>query len=173
MSDSPSAGSDFIERSRTYLSSEYLPKIRRCLAEISDEDLWWRPNPESNSIGNLLLHLAGNIRQWVVCGIGGAPDAREREKEFAAGEGHGREELVGLLASTLGEVDRVLADLSADALAERRVIQGMDVTVLEALYHAVEHFSGHTYQIVYITKLRTGSDLGFYEVQDGIARSRW
>jgi len=173
VTDSTSAGRAFIAQSRTYLSSEYLPKIRRCLDEISEDDLWWRPNPESNSIGNLVLHLAGNIRQWVVCGIGGEPDARNRAQEFAAAGGRRREELITLLANTLGEVDQVLANLQPDALGERRLIQGMDVTVLEALYHAVEHFSGHTYQIVYITKLRTSADLGFYDVRDGIARARW
>lgn len=173
MTDSASAGRAFIAQSRRYLSSEYLPKIRRCLDEISDEDLWWRPNPQSNGIGNLVLHLAGNIRQWIVCGIGGAPDTRHREREFAATGGQRREDLDTLLTTTLAAVDEVLARLQPGTLGERRLIQGMDVTVLEALYHAVEHFSGHTYQIVYITKLRTGADLGFYEVRDGVARAMW
>lgn len=169
----PAIGQTFIERSRTYLSSDYLPKIRRCVGEIREEDLWWRPNAGSNSIGNLLLHLAGNIRQWVVSGIGGESDVRERQKEFDAGGGAGRGELLRLLEDTLQEADRVLANLSADVLLERRVIQGREVSVLDALYHATEHFGMHTGQVIYITKLRTGTDLKFYEADAGIARPRW
>lgn len=169
----PGIGQVFIDQSRSYLSSEYLPKIRRCVQVITDEDLWWRPNGQSNSIGNLLLHLAGNVRQWIVSGIGGEPDARERQKEFDADQERSREELIEMLASTLGEVDRVLAQLRPEGLLERRVIQGREITVLEALYHVVEHFGMHTGQVIYVTKLRTSTDLQFYEVEAGIARPKW
>lgn len=171
--DASSPGGAFIDRSRAYLKGEYLPKIRRCLAELSGEDLWWRPNPASNSVGNLILHLAGNIRQWVTSGIGGEPDHRDRSGEFSAEGGYERATLLELLETTIRDVDRTLERLDTETLLERRVIQGLDVTVLDALYHAVEHFSGHTAQIVYVTKLRTGSDLAFYEVEGGIARARW
>jgi uncharacterized damage-inducible protein DinB len=163
----------FIDQSRTYLSSEYLPKIRRCIDAIDEQDVWWRPNSQSNSIGNLILHLAGNVRQWVVSGIAARPDVRERQKEFAAEGGLSRRELLELLEQTLREVDEVLAHLEADRLLERRVIQGREVTVLEAVYHVVEHFGMHTGQIIYITKARTGRDLTFYEVEAGIATPRW
>jgi uncharacterized damage-inducible protein DinB len=169
----PAIGQAFIDQSRSYLSSEYLPKIRRCVQAITDEDLWWRPNARTNSIGNLLLHLAGNVRQWIVTGIGGASDTRERQKEFDADRERSREELVEMLESTLGEVDRVLAQLTPEGLLERRVIQGREVSVLEALYHVVEHFGMHTGQVVYVTKLRTGTDLQFYDVEAGIARPKW
>jgi uncharacterized damage-inducible protein DinB len=169
----PAIGQAFIDQSRTYLSSGYLPRIRRCVQAIADEDLWWRPNPRSNSIGNLILHLAGNVRQWIVSGIGGESDTRERQEEFDADRERSREELVEILESTLGDVDRVLAQLRPEDLLERRVIQGREVSVLEALYHVVEHFGMHTGQIIYITKLRTGTDLQFYEVEGGIARPMW
>lgn len=169
----PAVGQAFIEQSRSYLSSEYLPKIRRCVEELSEEDLWWRPNARSNSVGNLLLHLAGNVRQWVVAGIGGETDARQRQEEFDADVGPRRDDLLERLEATLGEVDRILASLPPDRLLERRVVQGREVTVLQALYHAVEHFGMHTGQIIYITKLRTGTDLGFYEVEGGIAHRKW
>jgi uncharacterized damage-inducible protein DinB len=167
------AGQAFIERSRHYLSSDYLPKIRRCLDRLSDEEIWWRPNDASNSVGNLMLHLAGNIRQWVVSGIGKAPDVRERQTEFDERGGVSGPELLGHLEEVLTEVDGVLADLPASELSATRVIQGLEVTVLDALYHVVEHFSMHTGQIIYYTKSRSGGDLGFWEIKKGKAIPRW
>ena len=166
-------GQAFVDRSRAYLCSEYLPKIRRCVQDIEEADLWWRPHSELNSIGNLLLHLTGNVRQWIVSGIGGEPDVRQRPQEFAATGGRSRRELQELLDATIREVDRVLAHLDAERLLERRLVQGHDVTVLEALYHVVEHFAMHTGQIIYITKLRTSKDLAFYRLEAGIPRLTW
>jgi uncharacterized damage-inducible protein DinB len=168
----------FIDTCRRYVSAEYLPKIQRCLEALSEEDVWWRPNPESNSVGNLVLHLAGNIRQWIVSGVGDRPDTRERATEFAAdaetaGAEWTRSRLSAHLQEALADVDEVLAALAPDDLLRRTVIQGQDVTVLEGIFHAVEHFSTHVGQIIYITKLRTGGDLRFYEVDEGIARPNW
>ena len=168
----------FIDTCRYHLSGDYLPKIRRCLENLDEGDLWWRPNPRSNSVGNLVLHLAGNIRQWIVSGVGGKPDIRERSREFAAdGQGEGSEwtraRLATYLTETLADVDAALAELSPAELMTRTVIQGMDVTYLEAVFHATEHFSMHTGQIIYVTKLRTGLDLRFYDVDDGVARKTW
>ncbi len=164
----------FIARSRKYLLQDYLPKIRLAVEALPEEaDIWWRPNEASNSIGNLLLHLAGNARQWIVSGIGGAQDVRHRDEEFRRqGELSGRD-LLGALEETLAAVDRVLGHLQPDELSSERVIQGMRVTVLEALYHVVEHFSMHTGQIIYLAKMRSGRDLGFWEVKDGRAIPRW
>jgi uncharacterized damage-inducible protein DinB len=166
-------GRAFIERSRAFLTSEYIPRIRGCLRELPEGDLWWRPNAQSNSVGNLLLHLSGNVRQWIVSGVGGEPDERERHAEFEAEGGRDRAELLALLERTVTEADRVLSKLEPEELLERRVIQGTRTTVLGAVYHVVEHFGMHTGQIAYITKLRTGTDLGFYEVEDGVAHPRW
>ena len=173
MTDPMHTSRAFIGESRRYLRDEYLPKIRRALEGLTVDDLWWRPNKESNSVGNLILHLAGNVRQWVVGGIGGAPDVRRRQEEFDREGGMTRPELMELLEATLAEVDDVLADLSADRLGEERVIQGLNVTVLQALYHVVEHFSMHTGQIIYLAKLRSGRDLGFYRVRDGHVETMW
>ena len=166
-------GQAFIHRSQAYLKGDYLPKIRLAMEGLTDEDIWWRPNDASNSIGNLVLHLAGNIRQWVVSGIGGAPDDRRRDEEFAQDGGLSGNEILVRLGEAVGEVDEVLEGLSPDQLLEKRVIQGMDVSVLDALYHVVEHFSTHTGQIIYLAKLRTGQDLGFWEIRDGDAIPRW
>src|SRR5215510_5864129 len=123
------------------LAGQYLPKIERCLENLSNEQLWWRPNPESNSIGNLVLHLCGNARQWIVSGVGGEADARHRDAEFAQREVIERDELLSLLRRTLGDVSAVLERLDPSALFEKRQIQGSDVDVLEAIFHVTEHFS--------------------------------
>ena len=161
----------FISESRRYLSGEFLPKIERCLKSLSDEQVWWRANPASNSIGNLLLHLNGNVRQWIV---GGVTVRRVRQQEFDERRIIARDELLSQLASTIVEADRVLARLAAESLSERRQIQGKDVSVLEAVYHVVEHFSMHTGQIILLTKMQTGEDISFYEVSErGVALPRW
>jgi len=169
----------FVQTSRKHLVGEYLPKIRKCLKSLPAEDLWWCPSPASNSVGNLVLHLCGNARQWIVSGVGGAPDNRERGEEFARAGGMSADDLIVHLETALEEVDGVLeavqtkAVASPDVLLESRSIQGLDVSVLEAMYHVVEHFSQHAGQIYYITKMRTGEDLRFWHVQGGVARPNW
>jgi uncharacterized damage-inducible protein DinB len=156
-------GREFIKRSRYHLSEDFLPKIERCVALLSDEQLWWRPNEESNSIGNLLLHLSGNARQWIVSGLGAASDARDRDSEFARREIIARDDLLAVLRQTLSDVDQALAGFDADNLLERKNIQGCDVTALAAILHVVEHFSMHTGQIILMTKIVIGRQLGFYD----------
>lgn len=166
----------FVAASRAHLLEEYIPKIRRCLDELDDEGVWWRPNPASNAVGNLVLHLCGNATQWILHGVLGEPDVRRRDAEFAASAGEKPSARLSVAANDLGRgFDQLVAACSADAefLAGRRTIQGMDVSVLEAVYHVVEHFAQHTGQIIYITKLRTAGDLGFWEVQDGVAKPNW
>ncbi len=155
-----------------YLSGEYVPKIRRCLERLDRDDVWWRPNEACNSVGNLLLHLAGNTRQWIVSGVGDAEDVRRRSREFERGDGD-PEELFAHLRGTVEEACGVLEELDPGSLGETRTIQGQEVTVLEAVCHVVEHFSMHTGQIVHMTKARTGRELEFYRVQDGIAEENW
>ena len=164
---------EFIRRSRDYLTGEYLPKILACLARLEYEDIWWRPGPRSNSVGNLVLHLAGNVRQWVVAGIGGRDDIRDRDREFQTTLGPSGDELGTHLRETLELVDGVLAGLDPERLGDPRTVQGLDTTVLGALYHVVEHFSMHTGQIIYLSKLKSGRDLGFWEVKDGKATPKW
>jgi uncharacterized damage-inducible protein DinB len=166
-------GTAFIEHSRRYLRSELAPRLRQAVEKLPDEAVWWRPNPASNSIGNLILHLSGNVRQWIVSGVGGAPDTRARQSEFDASGAATASELLEQLENTLRDADAALAALTTAQLTEVRTIQGRKVTVLEAIYHAVEHFSMHTGQILYITKLRLGEDLGFYEVEQGIPWPVW
>src|SRR6266404_3898595 len=151
-------GQEFISRARYHLVEDFLPKIERCLERLTDEQVWWRPNEQSNSIGNLLLHLSGNARQWIVCGVGGAADARDRDAEFAQRTAIARSDLHSLLKQTLADVDATLGQFDDDRLLDIRTIQGLEVSVLEAILHVVEHFSMHVGQIVFITKVLSASD---------------
>lgn len=155
-------GQNFINESHEFLSAKYLPKIERCLEQLTDEDVWWRPNEESNSIGNLVLHLEGNVREWLVGGVGGFPFERVRQREFDERQMISRAELIERLRKIVAEADAVLANLDVSLLTERRQIQGRDTTVLRAIYHVVEHFSMHAGQIFLLTKMRTEKDLRLY-----------
>ena len=154
----------FIQNARQLLKEDYLPKIERCVERLTDEQVWWRPNSESNSIGNLLLHLSGNARQWIVSGLGGETDKRERQAEFDERSIIARDELLALLRTTITEVDHVLAEFAPARLLDSFPIQGTQSTALAAIFHVTEHFSMHVGQIVYITKLLSSSDLHFHDL---------
>jgi uncharacterized damage-inducible protein DinB len=162
----------FIEKARSLLS-EYLSKVELCLEQITDEQVWQRTNESSNSIANLMLHLCGNARQWIVSGVGQTEDIRTRQTEFDAREGLTRDELLGKMRQTLKDVDDVLARLDENDLLSRRIIQGCDVTALEAVFHVTEHFSMHTGQIILLTKMLANKDMRFYEFPEGKAKSNW
>ena len=164
----------FLEWSCHYLKDDYLPKIKHCLDRLEDEDVWWRPNPPSNSVGNLVLHLTGNLRQWIVSGVGGAEDIRTRQQEFDAIGSVPVEHLIRGLEEVVEEACEVLQNLDPLKLLDVRHIQGNDIQMLGAIYHAVEHFSTHTGQIIYITKMRNAKAMGFYDVTpDGLATPTW
>jgi hypothetical protein len=163
------SGQHFIDRSRALLTGSYLPRLDRCVDRLSEERVWWRANADSNSVGNLLLHLAGNVRQWIISGVGRTADVRQRQQEFAEQGPMPVAELMSRLKATVGEADRVLAGLTPAGLLERCTIQGRDVLVLDAIYTVVEHFSMHTGQIILLTKTWTG-DLGFYDTSSGTPR---
>jgi uncharacterized damage-inducible protein DinB len=137
-------------------------RIGDCLGRLTDQQVWMRGGDRENAIGNLVLHLCGNVRQWIVSGIGGQPDSRDRDREFQAKDGAGARELAARLSAVIDEATAVLAHVTAERLAEPVTIQGYDVTVMDCVYHVVEHFSGHTGQIVFATKALTASDLGYY-----------
>lgn len=163
----------FLLRSRHYLAFEYPTKIRRCLDVLPADALWRRADAQSNSVGNLLLHLAGNVRQWIVSSVGGAHDARNRRAEFEAREGDDADALFAALRATLDDADAVLAGLTQKRLGEELVIQGRTVTVFDAVYHVVEHFSLHTGQIILLTKVHASGSIHFYEDAGGLAIPRW
>ena len=143
------------------MAKQNLPRIAECLQELSEEEIWWRPNPASNSAGNLVLHLSGNVRQWIISGLGGAEDRRERDREFAERGPIPRKVLVTQLRRTVRDACRVIGRLSEDSLLRKHEIQGYHVTGLDAAFRVAEHFGYHTGQIIYITKLKRAQDLRF------------
>jgi uncharacterized damage-inducible protein DinB len=167
------AAEEFLERSRYYLSDEYLPKLRQCVEALPDDAIWRRANQSSNSIGNLLLHLAGNVRQWIVGGVGEEKVERNRAAEFSARDGASGAALIENLARAVSEADSVLAGISVDDLARDCLIQDRETTVLEAIYHVVEHFSMHTGQIVLMTKAYAPDRIRFYDDSTPAARPVW
>lgn len=161
----------FLERSRYYLGLEYPGKIRLALTALPAERLWHRANASSNSAGNLVLHLAGNVRQWIVSGVGGAPDARHRDAEFAARDGAPLADLLATLESACADAAEVLSRLDAVALTESRLIQGRRTHVFAAIYHVVEHFSMHTGQLILMAKAwAPEGTIRFYDDTGGLAR---
>jgi uncharacterized damage-inducible protein DinB len=151
----------FLADAQRLLAKEHLPHIVDCLKQLSDEEIWWRPNGASNSAGNLVLHLCGNVRQWIISNLGENPDLRDRDSEFAERGPLPKKILIARLQNTVREAARVLARIPEPTLSRKFVIQGLHVTGLTAVAHVVEHFAYHTGQIVFITKLKRGKDLKF------------
>ena len=166
-------GQNFIDRARSLLTDEYRIKLRRTIESLPAEALWWRPNDHSNSVANLLLHLEGNVRQWIVAGVGGSPDTRNRASEFAAREGATKEELLARVEKTLDQADTVLARLNPNRLDERLEVQDRNITVLDAVYQVVQHFALHLGQIILVAKAEVPGAVKFYEDAGGKARPIW
>lgn len=137
-------------------------RIEDCLGRLGDEQIWTRGAQAGNAVGNLVLHLSGNVRQWIVSGVGGRPDIRQRDAEFAARGGPPAAGLAAHLRAVIGETVATIEALPPEDLTRRITVQSYHVTVLEAVYHVVEHFSGHAGQIIFATKLLSGEDLGFH-----------
>ena len=154
----------FIEGCRKKITKEYLGKIAKCLELLSDDDVWWRAHETNNSVGNIILHLAGNVRQWIYQHLGEKEFQRNRDNEFSERTHIPKSELMNHLRSAVEDVDIVLRDLPVEKLSNRYTIQKYHVTGLEVVLHVTEHFSYHVGQIAYITKLRTGKDLKFYNL---------
>jgi uncharacterized damage-inducible protein DinB len=150
----------FRKDARSYFD-KYLPRIVRCLQLLSEKEIWWRPNSASNSAGNIVLHLCGNVRQWIISGLGGAPDVRQRDREFAERGPIPRRVLIAQLHKTIEKACRTIDRISAEALWHEFTIQGYRVSGLTAIAHVYEHFSHHAGQIIYLTKLKRGKDLRF------------
>jgi hypothetical protein len=153
--------SEFLNFSADKLT-QLLGRIETCVKKLTPEQVWMRASSNQNAVGNLLLHLNGNVRQWILHGVGGQPDLRDRDSEFAARSGAEAQELLARLRATVEEAVALLHALPPGRLVERIRTQGYEGTVLAAIYHVVEHFAGHTFQIILLTKLFTGEDLGFY-----------
>ncbi len=168
-----SSGLAFLRHAQYRLRDDYVEKIRRALAVLGEDAVWARPNEASNSIGNLILHISGNMRQWIISGVGGAPDERVRSLEFEARESMSKTELLELLETTVEEAVAVLERVanevrdSGDAPLQRVIQpQGYAQSVLDGVFHVVEHFSQHTGQILMLAKWQTGTGLELYNTKE-------
>jgi uncharacterized damage-inducible protein DinB len=168
-----SAEEIFLSRSRYWLTKEYPTKLRHCVNALPPEAVWARTDERSNSIGNLLIHLAGNVTEWILGGVGRQTISRYRAGEFTQKTGRDASKLLDDLEAVLRKADSVLADLTAKDLERSIMIQGRETTVLGAIYHVVEHFAMHTGQIVLLTKIHAPGKIRFYEDAGGLARPIW
>ncbi len=157
----------FVASSVSRLQEEYLPRIHSAVEILDSDEIWWRPRDCTNSVGNLLAHLSGNVRQWIISGLGGVDDDRNRAREFAQPDedGEDRNSLLARLDATVEDACEVISGLDVESLEGLHSIQGGRTTGLEAVYHVVEHFGWHVGQIVYIAKLKSsqGAQLKFYD----------
>jgi uncharacterized damage-inducible protein DinB len=151
----------FLAESQNSLAAYHMPRLIRCLKMLSEKEIWWRPNAASNSAGNLVLHLSGNLSQWIISGLGNEEYHRDREREFAERGPVPRRALITLIRRTVEEAYRVLGRLSEDSLMQNYDIQGFRVSGMYAVSHVVEHFAYHTGQIIFVTKMKLGKDLQF------------
>ncbi len=168
-----SAEHPLLEQFTTYSVAklrQYAGRIDDCLGRLTEEQIWARSGENTNAVGNLVLHLGGNVRQWIVAGVGGRADVRERDAEFTARGSGNRRELSSLLKDVVEEACVMIESVPDDRFPQPLEIQGYGVTVFEAIYHVVEHFSHHTGQILFATKQLTGAELGYYRHLQGSAR---
>lgn len=142
----------------------YAGRIEDCLGRLSVEQVWTRNSDNQNAVGNIVLHLCGNVRQWILGGVGGQSDLRDRDSEFTARGGVQPSELAAKLKATVAEAAEVIRNCPIERLMENKTIQKVyNTTLMEAIYHVVEHFAQHAGQIIFATKLLTNDDLGYYK----------
>ena len=168
-----SAAENFLARSRYWLTREYPIKLRHCVEALPRNAVWSRPNDSSNSIGNLLVHLTGNVTEWMLGGVGGQKTSRYRAGEFAQTDGADARKLLDNLETVLRAADAVITGLTEADVDRTLVIQDRETTVLSAIYHVVEHFAMHTGQIILLTKMYAPGKIHFYEDAGGLARPTW
>jgi uncharacterized damage-inducible protein DinB len=151
----------FLETSVAKLR-QFTERIAVCLGKLNADQIWYRANENSNAVGNLVLHLAGNVRQWAVSGLGGKQDIRVRDLEFSTMGGLAPAELTSLIRTTIEEAAAVISALSTEQLTHVYEIQTRKVSGVEAIMNMVQHFAEHTGQIIFATKSLTGEDLALY-----------
>ena len=145
-----------------YRIDENTKKLTTCLRELEETEIWKRPNENLNSVGNLLLHLCGNIRQYTISSLGSIEDTRQREKEFSENGGYSKSELLEKLLATINEAKNIIQKISSEELLRKRHVQGYFYSGMGIILHITEHYSYHTGQIIFWTKLLRNKDLGFY-----------
>ena len=151
-----------LQESHRRIFEESLPRMRQCLNSLTDTEIWSRPNDNSNSVGNLVLHLCGNARQWIVSGLGGQPDVRQRQEEFDEQGPLPKSQLLTLIEDVETDMKTVLGSLTPAELLRVRKVQTFEEHGVAILIHVIEHFSYHVGQITYIVKALKNVDTGYY-----------
>ena len=141
---------------------ENTQKVATCIQELNESEIWKRPNLHSNSVGNIILHLCGNIRQYAISSLGNNKDVRERDKEFSADGGNSGSELFIKLTDTIEQAKNVIQSTTEEELLRERKVQGYTHSGIGIILHVTEHYSYHAGQIIFWTKLLKDKDLGFY-----------
>jgi len=141
---------------------ENTQKLATCVQELNDTEIWKRPNLHSNSVGNIILHLCGNMRQYAISSLGNSKDVRERDKEFSADGGYSGAELFKKLTDTVEQAKKIIQSTTEEELLRERKVQGYTHSGIGIVLHVTEHYSYHTGQIIFWTKLLKDKDLGFY-----------
>ena len=145
---------------------ESVPRLSHCISLLSEEELWKKPNTHSNSVGNLVLHLCGNVKQWINSGLGVQPDSRNRQKEFEPGSAIPAQDLLKLLDATMLKAKEVIGGMDGPSLERNYQVQGFEETGTGILIHVTEHFSYHVGQVSYALKILKDVDLGYYDGHD-------
>ncbi|MFT4762590.1 MAG: putative damage-inducible protein DinB [Paraglaciecola sp.] len=151
-----------IAETKRRLFEEGIPRIKKCLAQLSEIDIWYHPNDNSNSVGNLVLHLCGNLRQWIITGLGHQQDTRMRDTEFKEKGPVSASILIDMLDKLILDVDAVLNNMTAEDFTKKHKVQVYQETGVSILMHVVEHFSYHVGQITYFTKWKKDIDTQYY-----------
>lgn len=148
------------------LFTEGTTRIKNCLSHLSIDQIWHKQNANTNSVGNLILHLCGNVSQYILHGIDGQPDTRQRALEFSTPGPLPTQELINKLNHLETAVTAALNRIQPSHLTQDRHVQGFDENVISILVHVTEHFSYHVGQITYYTKYILDVDTGYYAGMD-------
>ena len=163
MTATPQALCDsLLSETRRRLFEESIPRAKKCLNWLTEEQIWHRPNEHSNSMGNLILHLQGNVYQWIMSGLGGQEDVRQRNSEFEEKGPLPTAQLIAILDQLQKDTEAVLQTITPEMLLQSYEVQGFQETGMAILIHVVEHFSYHVGQMTYVVKATQNMDTGYY-----------
>ena len=152
----------FLQEIHRRIFDENFPRLKKCLGELTEEEIWERPNENSNSMGNIALHLCGNLRQWVIAGLGEQEDVRERQKEFNERGPLPVDQLLEKIETVVVDIAKVLENVKAEDLVRDYTVQGFSENGISILVHVTEHFSYHVGQMTYFVKAVKDMDMGYY-----------
>jgi|TARA_B110000091_G_C13792055_1_gene466132 uncharacterized damage-inducible protein DinB len=162
----PGTSTDLLKTEIVLKNEENLERIKTCLDQLNENQIWHRSNSHTNSIANLILHLNGNITQYILSSLGKEPDERQRAVEFSIEKGTNKEELILLISKCISKANQVIRETKEQRLLKEEIVQGFRMTGLSNLVHVCEHLSYHTGQISLLTKIITNQDLRFYDNLD-------